>query len=127
LAAIAIDTDLGHGPARPRGSAFLFLFSDYDRPVRRSCTRPAVAGRMARLLCMISAISPFDQSAIGSYRERAGFIQYRACAASFSPFRSSLTSFRFAADITGSENCDAAHAYTMRVNPATKMLQMCRP
>ncbi len=49
--------------------------------------------------CMISAFSPFDQSAIGSYRERAGFLQYRACAASFFPFRSSLTSFRFAADI----------------------------
>ena len=89
----------GHRPARPRRSAFFFLFSDYDRPVRRSCTKPAVAGRMVRLLCMISAFSPFDQSAIGSYRERAGFLQYRACAASFFPFRSSLTSFRFAADI----------------------------
>jgi hypothetical protein len=48
---------------------------------------------------MISAVSPSVQSAIGSYRERAGFLQYRAYAAAFFPFRSSLTSFRFAADI----------------------------
>jgi hypothetical protein len=47
---------------------------------------------------MISAFSPFDQSAIGSYRELAGFLQYRACASAFFPFRSSLTSFRLATD-----------------------------
>jgi hypothetical protein len=28
---------------------------------------------------------------------------------------------------TGSETCDAAHAYSLRINPATGMLQMCRP
>lgn len=28
---------------------------------------------------------------------------------------------------TGSETCDAAHAYSLRINQATQMLQMCRP
>jgi hypothetical protein len=28
---------------------------------------------------------------------------------------------------TGSETCDAAHAYTLRVNPTTNTVQMCRP
>lgn len=28
---------------------------------------------------------------------------------------------------TGSETCDAAHHYALRVNPSTGMLQMCRP
>jgi hypothetical protein len=28
---------------------------------------------------------------------------------------------------TGNETCDAAHAYSLRINPTTKMVQMCRP
>jgi hypothetical protein len=28
---------------------------------------------------------------------------------------------------TGNEPCDTAHAYSLRINPTTKMVQMCRP
>ncbi|WP_439926188.1 hypothetical protein [Nitrobacter sp. JJSN] len=28
---------------------------------------------------------------------------------------------------TGSETCDATHAYSLRIDPTTKMVQMCRP